>query len=206
MKCKRFTLQTILNIVILIVVLFAPRCKESLPVYVPPEKVLAINVTLVEQLNDHIARPGQQKVRITLVGENIHDEVFWDSVDIKGSMRIWWKRKPLRFRTLYLNEKNITNREIVHKSKMMLLPGQRFSMDVYWDVRNDDGIYLPNEMDFLYALKRYCWNNVICSNPEDFVIEVSLQVFPRLGYIIAPPKEFTFIGRMCVNSGYPPCT
>lgn len=205
MKCKRFTIQTILNLVVLLVVLFAPQCKESLPVYVPPEKVLAVNVTLVEQLNDRIAPPGRQKVRIVLVGENIHDEVFWDSVDIKGSMRIWWKRKPLRFRTLNLNEKNLTNREIVHNKKMMLLPGQRFSMDVYWDVRNDDGIYLPSEMDFLFALKRFCWHNVYCSNPEDFVIEVSLQIFSSLGYVIAPPKEFTFIGRMCNNRGYPPC-
>lgn len=205
MRCKRVTIQTILRFIIFTVLLVVPQCKESLPTYVTPEKVLTVNITLVEQLNDHLAPPDNQKVHISLIGENIHDEIFWDSVDIKGSMRIWWKRKPLRFRTLYLNEKNLTNREIIHNRKMMLLPGQRFSMDVYWDLRNDDGVYLPSEMDFLFAKKRYCWYNVICANPEDFVIEVSLQVFSRLGYIVASPKEFNFIGRRCVNIGYPPC-
>ncbi|MBI4810250.1 MAG: hypothetical protein HY800_02155 [Ignavibacteriales bacterium] len=180
-------------------------CEESLPVYILPNKVIEIKVTKVEQLNDHIAPPNRPLVHIVIQGENIYDEVFWDSVDIKGSMRIWWKRKPVRYRTIYLTEKNLTDRTLIYNRKMMLLPGQRFSLDVYWNVRTDDGIFLPNEMDFAYLIRRYCEHNVACGSPEDFVIEVSLNIYNRLGYLIAPVKEFIYRPRACVVDGFPPC-
>ena len=140
-----------------------------------------------------------------IMGENIYDEVFWDSVNIKGSVRIWWKRKPVRFKTIFLTEKNLTDRTMIHNGRMMLVPGQRFSMDVYWDIRSDNGVYLPTEMDFYKARARQCYANVYCGNPEDFVIEVSLNVYNRLGYLVAPAKEFTFYPRVCKCPGYPPC-
>jgi len=198
--------NSILNFLLIILfVLISFNCEEQLPVYVPPEKVIELKIIKVEQLNDHIAPPGRPLVKIVVQGENIHDEVFWDSVNIKGSMRIWWKRKPVRYRTIYLTEKNLTDRSLIRNKKMMLLPGQRFSLEAYWDVRSDDGIFLPNEMDFAYSLKRYCEHNVICGSPEDFVVEVSLNVYDRLGYLTAPPLEFIYRPRACVVGGFPPC-
>lgn len=190
---------------IALLVLLSFSCEESLPVYILPNKVIEIKVTKVEQLNDHLAPPNRPLVHIVIQGENIYDEVFWDSVDIKGSMRIWWKRKPVRYRTIYLTEKNLTDRTLIYNRKMMLLPGQRFSLDVYWNVRTDDGIFLPNEMDFAYLIRRYCEHNVACGSPEDFVIEVSLNIYNRLGYLIAPVKEFIYRPRACVVNGFPPC-
>jgi hypothetical protein len=190
---------------LIVAALYALSCKEELPTYVAPQNVLALSVTTIEQLSDHVAPPEAQVVHLVLTGENVFDEVFMDSVDVKGTMTIWWKRKPDRSRTIYLTEKNMTDRSLIHNQRLMLVPGQTFSMDVDWDLRSDDDIYLPSEMDFLFARKRYCEHNVICSNPEVFVVEVSLNVYNRLGYLSAPPREFTFIGRMCVLSGYPPC-
>jgi len=184
---------------------FLHACKEFLPVRIEPQHVVDIKITLVEQYNDHIAPPGRQKMHIVLVGENVYDEVFWDSVNIKGSLRIWWKRKPVRYKTILLTEKSLTNRALVHNGRMMLIPGQRFSMDLYWDIRSDGGIYLVSEMDFAKSRSRYCAANVICGNPEEFVIEASLNVYDRLGYLIAPPAVFTFYPRICMCPGYPPC-
>ncbi len=190
---------------VLIWSLISLSCKESLPTYLEPQHVVDIKVSTVEQYNDHQAPPGRQKMHFIILGENIFDEVFWDSVDIKGSVRIWWKRKPVRYRTIYLTEKNLTDRSLIHNGRMMLLPGQTFSMDVYWDIRSDNGVYLPKEMDFARARSRQCDNNVYCGTPEDFVIEVSLNVYNRLGYLVAPPREFTFYPRVCRCANYPPC-
>jgi len=205
MKCKFYSNLLFTFLFLLTSSILSISCKESLPVYVPPDKVIAIKVSKIEQLNDHIAPPNRPMVHFVIQGENIYDEVFWDSVNIKGSMRIWWKRKPVRYRTIYLTEKNLTDPTLIRNRKMMLLPGQRFSLEAYWDVRSDDGIFLPNEMDFSYLLKRYCEHNVACGSPEDFVVEVSLNVYDRLGYLIASPVEFIYRPRACVCPVFPPC-
>lgn len=205
MKCNIYFRNALLPTAILCTALLSLTCSEALPVYEAPASVMALEVTKVEQLNDHVAPPHRPSVHIVLVGENIFDEVFYDSVNIRGAIRIWWKRKPTRYRTIYLTEKNLTDRSLIRNNRMMLLPGQRFSLETYWDLKSDNGMSLLSEMDFSYAMRRYCDFNVICANPEDFVIEVSLNVFDRLGYVSATPKEFKYIGRACVCAAYPPC-
>jgi hypothetical protein len=205
MKCKIYLLKYFGFIFIALLSISTFSCKESLPTYVSPDKVIAIKVATIEQLNDHIAPPNRPLVRIVIQGENIYDEIFWDSVEVKGSVRVWWKRKPVRYRTLYLTEKNMTDRSQIHNNKMMLLPGQRFALETYWDARSDAGIFLPNEMDFTFLNKRRCDHNVACGSPEDFVVEVSLQIYSRLGYLVTPAKEFIFRPRMCVCYAFPPC-
>lgn len=205
MKCKKYFIGLLKIGLIACFSISAYSCKESLPSYVSPEKVISISVASIEQLNDHIAPPNRPLVRIVIQGENIYDEVFWDSVEVKGSVRIWWKRKPVRFRTLYLTEKNMMDRSQIHNDKMMLLPGQRFALETYWNVRTDNGMFLPNEMDFTFLNKRRCDHNVACGTPEDFVVEVTLQVYSRLGYLTTPSKEFIFRPRVCVCSAFPPC-
>lgn len=201
-----YCIITVINYFLIVLAsFFSLKCKESLPVHIVPQHVVDIKITTIEQYNDHIARPGRQKMHIVLSGENVYDEVFWDSVNIKGSVRIWWKRKPQRYKTIILTEKSLTNRALVHNGRMMLVPGQRFSMDMYWDIRSDDGIYLVSEMDFAKFNSRTCAANVICGNREDFVIEASLNIYDRLGYLKAPPEEFTFYPRMCKYPEYPPC-
>src|SRR5512143_3919135 len=64
----------------------ALSCHEELPVYQDPSRVLALEITSIEQLNDHIAPPGRQAVRIILSGENIYDEVVFDSVHLDGNI------------------------------------------------------------------------------------------------------------------------
>ena len=205
MKCKLLIPKLIVIVLFALFILVSLSCKESLPVRVFPDKVITLQVSSVDQLNDHLAPPGKQKIHIVVLGENIYDEVFWDTVSIKGSMRIWWKRKPERYRTLYLTEKNLTDRSLIANKRMLLLPGQTFAMEIYWDMRNDWGLYLPSEMDFLNLDSRSCASNVACGNSEEFVIELSLNVYDRLGYLTAVAKEFTFYPRICKCPGYPPC-
>ncbi len=202
MRCKT-AVAVVLAVSLAVISL---TCNESLPTYVAPQNVLSVTVTSVEQLNDHVAPPGAQMVHVVLTVENIFDDVFFDSVDVKGAMRIWWERKPSRFRTIYLSEKNITDRSVIVDRKLMLLPGHQILLDVYWNLKSDDGVYLPSEMSYgQYLRQQVCGNNLRCSNPETFMIEASLNVYDRVGYVAAPPKEFSFIGKLCDVQGYPPC-
>jgi hypothetical protein len=180
-------------------------CNESLPDYHSPGNVLAVRTSTYEQLNDHIAPPNHPLVHFVVLCQNVHDEVFWDSVDVKGTMRIWWKRKPSRYRTLSLTEKNFTDRTLIRNGKLLLAPGQQFSLDTYWDMKSDFGQFLPEEMDWSNPKLKYCAANVYCAPPEIFVVEVTLNIYDRLGAVIAPAREITIIGRACVCGGYPPC-
>lgn len=181
-------------------------CNESLPTYEDPQNVLALKVTLIEQLNDRIAPPGRQVVHVVLEAENIHDEVFFDSVNIGGAVRIWWKRKPVRFRTMLLTEDNLLDHDLISNGKIMLLPGQKVALDLYWNLRTDEGIYLPREMNFAFLRRRVCDYNVACADPEEFVLEASLKIFDRLGVVQAPVNSFVFTGRVCICSAFPPCS
>jgi hypothetical protein len=185
--------------VVIVCAFFSLTCKESLPVYVFPQNVISFNVVSVEQLNDRVAPPDHQMMHIVLVGENIFDEVCWDSVDFKGSIRITWKRKPDRYRTIYLTEKNLFNRAMVQNHKMLLVPGEQFRMDTYWNLKSDDSLYLVSEMNFTDLGKRVCDFNIACSDPEEFIITASLNVYDRLGFISTPAKSFSFVGRTLIN-------
>ncbi len=186
---------------------FSLSCNETLPVYTSPTNILAINVTTIEQLGDRAAPPGHQAVRIDVTGKNIFDEVFQDSVDIKGSVRIWWKRKPQRFRTIYLTEKNFKEKALLSNDKLLLVPGQQFTLETVWNMKTDDSLYLAtdSEMDFSFYRKRpYCGENIKCAEPEEFIIETSVNIYDRLGYIAAPPVSFTFVAKGCDRCGVGP--
>lgn len=181
-------------------------CQESLPTYVFPSNIMSFGVGKIEQLSNRLARPGHQAIHMVLVGRNTYDEVFDDSVDIKGAVRIWWKRKPRRFRTIYLTEQNLVDPGLVSSGKMMLLPGQEFGLDLTWDMKSDDSLYLPSEMVFSFERReRQCDYSVVCSDPEEFVVEASISVYNRIGTVSAPAREFTFIGTLCINSTGPYC-
>src|ERR1043166_8617689 len=178
-------------------------CNERLPVYVAPANIFSLRVAKIEQLNDRQAPPKHQAVHIQLIGENIFDEVFQDSVDIKGTMRIWWKRKPQRFRTLSLSLENFTSRDLIHNGRMLVVPGQQFVVETTWNLKTDDSVYLAGieEMDYSYPLNRVCDYNIACADPEAFIVEAELNVYDRLGYMKAEPKEFVFVGHFCIVCG-----
>jgi hypothetical protein len=125
---------------ILAMTLAGAGCKESLPVYQDPQDVLSLRIAAVEQLDDHLAPPGRQAVRIVLQGTNLFDEPFLDSVRFDGTMKIIWERQPFRFKTIHLTKKDLSDPSMVINGRMLLVPGQSFSMEVLWNMRSDDGI------------------------------------------------------------------
>ena len=173
-------------------------CDESLPVYVPPSNVLKMTISRVEQLNDRVAPPGKQSVRIDLTGQNVFTDVFYDSVDIQGQIYVYWERKPDRFRTLYLTKANFVDKSLLTSGKMLLQPGQKFTVETYWNMKSDDSLYLVNEMNFANLRTRVCAFNIACADPEAFVAEASLKVYAKIGYVSAPASEFTFTGRIYI--------
>lgn len=189
---------------IIVCAVLSLTCKESLPVYMFPQNILSLKVVAVEQLSDRIAPPDHQMVRFVIAGENIFDDVFQDSVDFKGSLRIWWRRKPERYRTIYLTQKNLINRELVHNGKMLLVPGQQFEMEAYWNLKTDDSLYLTSQMNFAYIGRRVCDYNVACADPEEFVVEASLNAYDVLGYIASEARSFSFVARVCIECGIGP--
>jgi hypothetical protein len=171
-------------------------CDESLPVYVEPTNVMGLSVVHVEQLDDHLAPPGHQMARIVLQGVNNYDEPFLDSVRIEGTMRISWERQPYRYKTVTLTQRELTDQSLVSDGKMLLVPGQAFTMEYFWNMRSDDGIYLPALMNFTWLTRRVCAPNVACADPETFIVEASLKVYDRLGSVHAVPAKFTFVARV----------
>ena len=174
-------------------------CKESLPVYVEPQDVMQVSVVAVEQLDDHLAPPGRQMVRIVLQGINTYEEPFLDSVRIEGTMRIIWERQPTRVKTIRLSQSNLSDPTLVSNGRMLLLPGQTFSMELFWNMHSDDGIYLPRLMNFTWLDRRICAPNIACADPETFIIETTLQVYQRIGPVRAPESTFTFVGRIRIS-------
>ncbi len=202
MKCKAVLLKAGMMLGFAAVMALSWSCNESLPTYNFPANVMNLNVVLAEQMSIRVAPPGYQRSQIVLEAQNVFDEVFYDSVDIRGSIRIWWKRQPQRYVTLTLTADNLSNPSLIQNGKLMLLPGQKITMTAFWDMKSSDSVYLPYEMDFTYAtLKRVCNYNVICSDPEVFVVESSLTIYDKLGAIVAAPVEYTFVGTKCRNCG-----
>lgn len=201
-KNNGHTTIILFSLIVLFLVLSSISCKEEPPVYVPPEKVLSMKVEVVEQLADRIAPPGAQIVRIKLVGENIYDEVFFDTVNISGTMKISWPRNPGRERTIIFNELNFLNRDLIRNRKMMILPGQKFGIQLYWNMKGDDSVYFPTEMNFVYAFRRECGRylgyQVICSDPEEMIVEGNVTIFKNLDSLSVSPFLFSVTGRSVV--------
>ena len=197
--------RVIISCLLFIVAIVALSCQESLPVYMPPQNIMTMKISLVEELDSRVAPPGHQAIHIVMTGQNVFDEVFYDSVDIKGSVRVWWERKANFFGTLYLTSANFVDKELIHDGKMLLSPGQQFTVETFWDMKSDDSVYLPGRMDFSFFSKRpYCDVNIKCANPELFMAEATLNVYDKIGYISAAPKEFTFIAKVCNLCGVGP--
>lgn len=195
MNCSCRTSQRLVALTLSLSSLLAVSCQESLPVYTAPANILAAEVVSIEQLNDRQAPPGAQAVRVLLSIENRHDEVFFDSVDIRGMIRFSWDRKRTRGRMLSIAERNLKNRDLIVHRRLLLVPGQRIFFEVIWNMKSDDSLYLPSEMNFAEARKRQCYYNVICADPEVFTAEASLKVFNSLAEVATVRKEFTFVGR-----------
>jgi hypothetical protein len=89
---------------------------------------------------------------------------------------------------------------------MLLVPGQQFTVETTWNMKTDDSVYVAasDEMIYYYPEERMCEYNVACGDPETFVVEASLNVYNRLGYIAASSKEFIFVGHLCINCGRGP--
>jgi len=171
-------------------------CNESLPAYEAPSNFLALGAESFQQLNSHVAPPGGQMVRIVYSCENVFDEVFQDSVNVHGTLRITWKRKPVRTRTIYLTISNMRERDLISNGKLLLTPGQSVSFETFWNLKGDDSLYFPLEMNFDNIRKRKCGLNISCSDPEEFVIEASVNLYDRVGFLSAPADSFWFVGTI----------
>jgi hypothetical protein len=207
MKCKSIVVTLLVLLSCVATSLLDWSCEESLPVHQFPKDPMSFTVALAEQMSIRVAPPEAQMVHLLLEAQNNYSDVFYDSVHITGSVRIWWKREAQRYTTLYISEANLTDPSLIQNGKMLLVPGQKFSMNLYWNMMSHDSLYLPYYMDYTFGtLKRVCNYRVICSDPETFVVEASLLVYDKIGYLAAPPVEFTFVGTLCRGCGGPYCT
>jgi len=172
----------------------ALSCDETLPAYEAPTNFLSLASESFQQLNSHVAPPGSQMMRIVYTCENIFDEVFQDSVNVHGTLRITWKRKPVRTRTMYLTISNMRERDLISNGKLLLTPGQSVSFETFWNLKGDDSLYFPVEMNFNNNRQRKCGPNIACADPEEFLIEGSVNVYDRVGFLTAQRDSFWFVG------------
>ncbi|MFI5250932.1 MAG: hypothetical protein ACHQQQ_00750 [Bacteroidota bacterium] len=206
MKCSNSIGSFVLHaLLIIFFALVALRCHESLPTYVFPSNVIGIQVLQINQVSDQTLPPQHQLIHIRLTGQNIYDVVFQDSIDLKGTLRIWMEQNPTLYRTYTLTYANLKEKYLVHDGKMTLLPGQKFTMDFVWNLRTDDGIFVGDKMNMVRGTLRNCGPNIICTDPYNFIVESSLNVYDRLGVLTADPISFQLIVKICNICGLPPC-
>ena len=189
----------ILALCIVAVLFGSLSCDETLPAYVAPTNFLALKVETVQTLNAHVAPPGEQLVRIVCSCANIFDEVFQDSINVHGTLHITWKRKPVRDRTIYITLSDMRERNLISNGKLLLTPGQSVSFESFWNLKGDDSLYFPQEMNWANLRKRTCGTNTACSDPEEFVIDATLNLYDRVGNLIAPTQSFIFVGTTYIN-------
>ena len=204
MRCKPSLEWSFRGFLIVVFALISLRCEEALPTYVAPQNVMDFKVVTAESLPIRLAPPGRQAYHFNLVAENTFNEVFEDSVDIVGSMRIWWVDRPQFFRTYPLTIRSINEKDLIRNGRLLLLPGQKISIDIYWDMKTDSNFNVISKMNFTRPLQRLCYTAVACSDPELFMVEASINIFDKLGYITAEPKLFQVVGISCAMCERPP--
>ena len=190
----------LLPLAMIVFAMFSITCDEALPTYVAPKNVLSVHLETAEQLSDRVApSPYHSMVRVRLTAENTFDEVFFDTVNISGTMTISWVRRPIRVRNIKIEEKDFLERGLIKNGKMMLLPGQKVGIQFLWDMKGDDSVYFPYEMNYVPASDRACGvylgNTVICSNPEEMMIEGDVSIFKNLDPVHVEASTFNIIGK-----------
>lgn len=174
------------------ILVLVSRCDESLPTYQMPQNTLALTRVLAGQ---GTVGEGSIVLNILIKGENLYDEVFQDTVNIEGNVKIWWVRNPEFEANLPINNTQFIPPTPIHGRVMTLAPGGTFSLQLAWFLMLDDGRYLPEYLEYGNTDS----NGIQHARPETLRIEVEMTLFQNLGLLQAEPVDFVLNGWRKVN-------
>ena len=162
---------------LLFLICFTLSCDESLPLRSGPQNTLEIvDVVIVQGTGG-----WGIEVSIAVIVENVYHETFDGVANIKGNIRIWWKRRP----------EIIANLSIEEYDYLQLDPGGRYVIESDWFLWTDDGQYVLDLLDYSNDDVRY---GNIYARPEVFGLEVKVTIFEEIGLLVSEPYEFTLQG------------
>ncbi len=63
---------------------------------------------------------------------------------------------------MFLSATSFRDKALVRNGKLLMIPGQQISLEAVWNLKSDDALYLPTEMNFAFLRRRVCDNNIAC--------------------------------------------
>lgn len=163
------------------------NCEETLPPYTLPQETLILKPLIASQ---GTVGPGIPVINILIQGENQYEEVFQDTVSVKGELIIYWENRPDYIRSIPLNNTQFLEPTPILGRTMTLAPGEIFSMQVVWYLDTDDGLYIPDSLEYSDRLV----NGLLYAEPITFVLQANLTLFNQLGLLQSEPFYFVFSG------------
>lgn len=185
-------------------------CEETLPVYQPPEHVLA--TSLYQNLSfkdlygadwdviDFSAPPQSGLLRtfyVALVNE--YEETFEDSVDITGDLRLWFEGSqyvgaviPIRTNSPWVA---VVTYGMIRANMFRIFPGDTFLVKVVWDGNLTDGTpaWVRAQHKIASSVLLSPTEQVNTTSPVEIRAEARLRVFKRMQTI--PTNELNFQAR-----------
>lgn len=162
-------------------------CHETLPPYSAPEHALILKPLIASQ---GVVGAGTIVVNVLIEGENRYEEVFQDTINVNGNLTIYWEDRPEYIRNIPLNNTQFLDPTPIQGRTLTLDPGEKFSMQVVWFLDTDDGLYIPDSLDYSDRLL----NGILYANPETFIMKASMTLFNQLGLLETDPFEFILSG------------
>jgi hypothetical protein len=153
-----------------------------LPPRIVPENTLHITDVFATQGTDG----GGLVLVVLIIGENIYEDTFHDTVSLNGYAHIWWKKRPEIEAHVSLHNYHFTTQNEIVGRILTLDPGDKFYIKTKWYFRTDAG---NSVLDYFTFEENPDNNGYLHAKPETFVIQVKATLFDQLGFMESEPIE-----------------
>ncbi|HNW58408.1 MAG TPA: hypothetical protein PKI62_01875 [bacterium] len=169
-------------------------CDESLPPRQEPQNTLAIS--------DVIYTQGMYAsglfMEFVFIIENIYTETFQAPVAVNGQATVWWKNHPDIRVDLKINNQHFAPPSRFTGSTLTIDPGGRCALKIYWYLTLEDGRSLLDLLDYSGSVPV---EGLIKSRPETFMMQATIKLFDKTGYLRTEPFTFSFSGYKPAPTG-----
>lgn len=190
---KLYCPPTITKIQVLFILIFLFfSCKETLPPYLSPERVLVGDVGGL-----YVLTASDNSVKLYFTVRNVFDETLQGPAKLAGKIQIVLGRNPQVRKTAVLGVSNILYARSYDRQTgvITLDPGDSIRLGYSWDLVDDNGIDLRTSF-FSYVSDPTCPDSLPETRritlEEKFQISGELLVFDRTGQVVPAPKELAF--------------
>jgi len=172
---------------------FFTGCEESLPVRTKPQVCLEVTSVLANQGTTS----GGQIIEFLIIAKNIYEETLQDTLNIRGEIHVWWKRRPeFEAHLVLLNSDIMSPPTKIWGGQLTMDPGDFVAFRKQWYLITDNNEYIP---DFLDYSNGYVRGDIMYAAPEDFCFEAVITVYSQVGLLEVYPVTFTYRGWKRIN-------